>query len=450
MAFFRDPGEMFLGCLGTAEQRFLVTLIHTAAKSGYTRFVEPCAGTFAMANLAVRNGFKPEQIETSDVSMMTSVLGYAITDQSLAPLEIHAQGFSDEELLDPATGYPIQERSGVIRYFIRHSEKIEWGNSREELYEKFDLRTEKERIGVKSCTFIASNIEDNQILLEKDPAYMANLKSLALIDRERLLKGNWKIKPAAGLYFKRSQIGAFLESIPDDVVTWCRCWDLAATESGENGSEPAATAGVLMGKRRNGRYLIADVVNVRLAAADVRKTIYNTCVMDRSRYGYVVTRLPQDPGQITGDHKKAVFSTEDYTLTTSLICGEYMNYESVIPKAGKYDVVFDRDSLLGAATRVKNLMDLKHREPVVLHIDGESCYITSRLTGVEFHEDVLCQGTIPEPMNIAFDDILLLNGISATKGEGIRALLNSSLSPMKIENEGFTALVLPVRMKNRA
>ena len=35
-------------------------------------------------------------------------------------------------------------------------------------------------------------------------------------------------------------------------------------------------------------------------------------------------------------------------------------------------------------------------------------------------------------------------------GEGIRALLNSSLSPMKIENEGFTALVLPVRMKNRA
>ena len=133
-----------------------------------------------------------------------------------------------------------------------------------------------------------------------------------------------------------------------------------------------------------------------------------------------------------------------------LIEGDFLNYESVIPKAGKYDVVFDRDSLLGAATRVKNLMDLKHREPVVLHIDGESCYITSRLTGVEFHEDVLCQGTIPEPMNIAFDDILLLNGISATKGEGIRALLNSSLSPMKIENEGFTALVLPVRMKNRA
>ena len=78
MAFFMDPGAMFLGCLGPSEQKFLVTLIETAAKSGYTRFVEPCAGTFAMANLAVQNGFKPEQIETSDVNMMSTVLGYAI------------------------------------------------------------------------------------------------------------------------------------------------------------------------------------------------------------------------------------------------------------------------------------------------------------------------------------------------------------------------------------
>lgn len=103
MAFFMNPGEMFLGCLNGVEQKFLVKLIRTAQQSGYTRFVEPCAGTFAMANLAVRSGFKPERIETSDVSMMTSVMGYAITGQSLEPLEIHAQGFTDEELLDPAT-----------------------------------------------------------------------------------------------------------------------------------------------------------------------------------------------------------------------------------------------------------------------------------------------------------------------------------------------------------
>ena len=63
MAFFMDPGAMFLGCLNGVEQKFLIELIKTARQSGYTRFVEPCAGTFAMANLAVQSGFKPEQIE---------------------------------------------------------------------------------------------------------------------------------------------------------------------------------------------------------------------------------------------------------------------------------------------------------------------------------------------------------------------------------------------------
>ena len=83
MAFFMDPGAMFLGCLGPSEQKFLVTLIETAAKSGYTRFVEPCAGAFAMSHIAAQCGYKPSEIEASDVSMFTSIMGYAITGKSL-------------------------------------------------------------------------------------------------------------------------------------------------------------------------------------------------------------------------------------------------------------------------------------------------------------------------------------------------------------------------------
>lgn len=108
MAFFMDPGAMFLRCLNGVEQKFLIELLKSARKSGYNRFIEPCAGTFAMANLAIQAGFKPEQIETSDVNMMTSVMGYAITGQSLEPLEIKAKGFSEEELLDPATALYAQ------------------------------------------------------------------------------------------------------------------------------------------------------------------------------------------------------------------------------------------------------------------------------------------------------------------------------------------------------
>ena len=87
---FMNPGDMFLGCLGSTEQKFLYSLFKTARKAGYTRFVEPCAGTFAMANLAVDTGYKPEQIETSDVSMMPTILGYAVCGKPLDELEIRA------------------------------------------------------------------------------------------------------------------------------------------------------------------------------------------------------------------------------------------------------------------------------------------------------------------------------------------------------------------------
>jgi hypothetical protein len=103
VAKFQNPGAFFLGTLVAAEQKFLKPLIENARKNGYTRFVEPCAGAFAMAHLAVQAGYKPSEIETSDVAMFTTIMGYAITGQSLKELEIKAHGFTDEELLDPAT-----------------------------------------------------------------------------------------------------------------------------------------------------------------------------------------------------------------------------------------------------------------------------------------------------------------------------------------------------------
>lgn len=103
VAKFQNPGAFFLGTLVASEQKFLKPLIENARKNGYTRFVEPCAGAFAMAHIAAQSGYKPSDIESSDVAMFTSIMGYAITGQSLEELEIRAHGFTDEELLDPAT-----------------------------------------------------------------------------------------------------------------------------------------------------------------------------------------------------------------------------------------------------------------------------------------------------------------------------------------------------------
>lgn len=197
--------------------------------------------------------------------------------------------------IDQDTGYPIPERSGKLRWFIRRDEILYWADNPEELWDRFNLTSEEEKAEPKSVTFIASSVYDNKELLKVNPGYLANLKALSLIERERLLHGNWKIKSSGGLFFKRSQV-EIVEAIPNDIQSVCRAWDLAATEEKKDG-DPDYTAGVLMGRRKDGTLIVLDVINQRIKAGEVEKLIYNTAVMDRKKYSFrYKVRIPQDPG----------------------------------------------------------------------------------------------------------------------------------------------------------
>lgn len=201
--------------------------------------------------------------------------------------------------IDQDTGYPIPERSGIIRWMVVISDVIHFfATKREAIRYAIDagIAEDKAAIMPKSFTFIASSIEDNKKLLEADPGYMANLLALTEVDMERLLKGNWKIKASAGKYFLRSQV-TMIERPPDDIIMWCRAWDLAATDEDEDG-DADFTSGVLMGLRKGGTVVVLHVINQRIKAGDVEKLVYNTAVSDRAKYGFqYVVRIPQDPGQ---------------------------------------------------------------------------------------------------------------------------------------------------------
>lgn len=203
--------------------------------------------------------------------------------------------------IDWDTGYPIPERSGIVRWMLRINEVVTWFDSRDAAVIGAILNGVKPELAEtmpKSVVFISSTLYDNKILMKNDPGYLSNLQAMTLVQRERLLYGNWKIKERGGKYFKRTQIpqeGHFVR-LPDDVVYWCRAWDLAATDEDENG-DADYTAGVLIGKRRNGRFIVADVINKRIKAGNVEKLILMTAAADRKKYGmnYKI-RIPQDPG----------------------------------------------------------------------------------------------------------------------------------------------------------
>jgi len=198
--------------------------------------------------------------------------------------------------IDPDTGYAIKERSGIVRWMIQREEEFIFADTREELWERFDLRTREERMEPKSVTFISSSVYDNQRLISANPQYLANLKALPLVEREQLLHGNWNIKPAGGLYFKRTDAD-IVPAIPSGVTRWVRRWDLAATEVTQSNPDPDWTSGVLMGQLDDGKYIVADVQRGQWNASTVRRTVRNIAAQDEEMYGNVEVLLAQDPGQ---------------------------------------------------------------------------------------------------------------------------------------------------------
>lgn len=198
--------------------------------------------------------------------------------------------------IDQNTGYPIPERSGVIRYFIRIDGDIVWADTAEQLMHKYHV----ERLDIKSFTFIASSIFDNKILLEKDPAYLGNLKAMSTVDKERLLYGNWKIRPSAGLYFKAAKIRV-VKSVPDKIVAIARSWDLAATEATRLNPSPDKTAGVMIARLKNGMFIILHAVRAAENSAAVRSLVKSTALADRVEYQCNTITIPQDPGQAGKD-----------------------------------------------------------------------------------------------------------------------------------------------------
>ncbi len=88
-------------------------------------------------------------------------------------------------------GYPIPERTGVLRYFVRkEDDTLHWADSKHELQE---LYPHIPGDNILSVTFVPATLDDNKILMERDPGYKAKLMSLPRIERLRLLGGNWRV-----------------------------------------------------------------------------------------------------------------------------------------------------------------------------------------------------------------------------------------------------------------
>jgi phage terminase large subunit-like protein len=165
-------------------------------------------------------------------------------------------------------GYPDPAKKGVVRYYMIVDDKPYFADSEEEMREMHPEKckvwnpNKKEWviIPIKTITFIGGTIFDNQILIDKNPNYLAELNSLPEIEKARLLDGNWYARAEGSNYFKREWLNK-VDKRPSHAKC-ARGWDKAANEPSTKERRPDYTASIKMYKDKDGYYtIVGDFVD---------------------------------------------------------------------------------------------------------------------------------------------------------------------------------------------
>lgn len=180
--------------------------------------------------------------------------------------------------IDQDTGFPIPERDGKVRYFVRLDGEMYWDNSPAELWNqvKDQFGGERANFMPKSATFIKSLLEDNPILNESDPSYRATLMQMPSIDRQRFLEGNWLVSPIEGSewedcpqYFDRH---IWTDHWPDRFPASCIYIDPSKGKTDRSDFSAIVFVGLLNGrmyvksdiKRRPAEQIVSDATDMMM------------------------------------------------------------------------------------------------------------------------------------------------------------------------------------------
>lgn len=199
--------------------------------------------------------------------------------------------------IDPDTGFPIEDRCGVIRWFVKRGEDTHWYDSKEEAEKIWG----KDAMP-KSFTFINATVKDNQLI---DPAYEANLKALSRVEREALYLGNWNVKANSGTYFQKSWCEFVKLGDVPPAKAEMRAWDTASTEPSEVNPDPDYTASTKMRLAVDGYYYVMHAVRDRKRPSGVKQMMRKYAAIDGLK---CTVGLPLDAGgagkAVFEDHAK--------------------------------------------------------------------------------------------------------------------------------------------------
>ena len=158
---------------------------------------------------------------------------------------------------------------------------------------------------------------------------------------------------------------------------------------------------------------------------------------------------PEECVGITTDGSRISFCTDTAEITGSVLHGDFIDYQKIVPTSFTTSVLINVEELKDALKGSGVVGNVKNLVKFIIHSDHLT--VTSNSERADFEADVPCQ-TNGNELTIAFNDKYVMNALSALEDDEIVIHLNTPVSPAifseKPRENLFigTHLVLPVRV----
>ena len=158
----------------------------------------------------------------------------------------------------------------------------------------------------------------------------------------------------------------------------------------------------------------------------------------------------EDPVEISAGRRHILFKIDNYTVVSSLLEGEFLNYKAAIPPESQTEVVLKTREAIDSVERVSLLITDRLKSPVRCLFDNNEVKLncTTSMGRASDQIDVEMTG---QSVEIGFNNRYLLEALRNTECDEVKVQLGGPLSPMKVvpkEGDSFLFLVLPVRLKS--
>ncbi|MFR5875900.1 MAG: DNA polymerase III subunit beta [Eubacterium sp.] len=156
------------------------------------------------------------------------------------------------------------------------------------------------------------------------------------------------------------------------------------------------------------------------------------------------------PVSISIGKRHIVFEVESYSIISRLLEGEFLDYNSAVPKAISTTVLINTSDAINCIERTLPVIENNQKNPIRCLFDGDQMRV-STVSSLGRVVDYTHANTSGDRVEIGFNSKFLLDALNAADTDEVRIELAGAVSPVKVmpvNSDGFLFLVLPMRLRN--